>query len=295
MSKIFRSEEVVKIAEAVMIPDCVVRVEPRELPESTLLGVSDDDLPASGDITDGEMESGTETDPSADDEAMSEDAKASYESEYEKLEIERDAIIKQAQSEAAQIIENARAEAAQILEDAAEQAKNVMASAMEDGYAEGVRTKQEEIENCLLELNQSVAELKINQEEYFDDYADELRLTALEVAEKVLAQKLEVDERVIIPLARSAVKTLREVNWIKVEISDKMRNVAAELEKVISDAKPNQRIEVEVRRDAPEGTCVVSTAEGVIVASVLQQLQNIREYFEHYKDSEENVSETRSF
>ena len=115
------------------------------------------------------------------------------------------------------------------------------------------------------------------------------------MAEKVLAQKLEVDESVIIPLARSAVKTLREVNWIKVEISDKMRNVAAELERVISEAKPNQRIEVEVRRDAPEGTCVVSTAEGVIVASVLQQLQNIREYFEHYKDSDENVSETRSF
>ena len=80
------------------------------------------------------------------------------------------------------------------------------------------------------------------------------------VTEKVLAQKLEVDESVIIPLARSAVKTLREVNWIKVEISDKMRNVAAELERVISEAKPNQRIEVEVRRDAPEGTCVVSTA-----------------------------------
>ena len=292
MSKIFRSEEVVKIAEAVMIPDCVVRVDPHELPESTLIGMNED-------TGEGYIEGGPETDAEnaqvPDEESEADNAQSSYESEYDKLQIERDAIIKQAQMEAAQIIEDAHAEAAQILDDAAEQAKAVMASAMEDGYAEGVRAKQEEIEQCLLELNQSVAELKINQEEYFDDYADELRLTALEVAEKVLAQKLEVDERVIIPLARSAVKTLREVNWIKVEISDKMRNVAAELEKVISDAKPNQRIEVEVRRDAPEGTCVVSTAEGVIVASVLQQLQNIREYFEHYKDSEENVSETRSF
>jgi len=292
LSKIFRSEEVVKIAEAVMIPDCVVRVDPHELPESTLIGMNED-------TGEGYIEGGPETDAEnaqvPDEESEADNAQSSYESEYDKLQIERDAIIKQAQMEAAQIIEDAHAEAAQILDDAAEQAKAVMASAMEDGYAEGVRAKQEEIEQCLLELNQSVAELKINQEEYFDDYADELRLTALEVAEKVLAQKLEVDERVIIPLARSAVKTLREVNWIKVEISDKMRNVAAELEKVISDAKPNQRIEVEVRRDAPEGTCVVSTAEGVIVASVLQQLQNIREYFEHYKDSEENVSETRSF
>ena len=278
-----------------MIPDCVVRVDPHELPESTLIGMNDDDTEENaGDY----IEDGTETDAEGDqvfdDESAVDDTQSSYESEYEKLQIERDAIIKQAQMEAAQIIENANAEAAQILDDAAEQAKAVMASAMEDGYAEGVRAKQEEIEDCLLQLNQSVAELKINQEEYFDEYADELRLTALEVAEKVLAQKLEVDESVIIPLARSAVKTLREVNWIKVEISDKMRNVAAELERVISEAKPNQRIEVEVRRDAPEGTCVVSTAEGVIVASVLQQIKNIREYFESYKDSEENASESRS-
>ncbi|MBQ5335864.1 MAG: hypothetical protein J6W65_00280, partial [Oscillospiraceae bacterium] len=42
MSKIFRSEEVVKIAEAVMIPDCVVRVDPHELPESTLIGMNED-------------------------------------------------------------------------------------------------------------------------------------------------------------------------------------------------------------------------------------------------------------
>jgi len=295
LSKIFRSEEVVKIAEAVMIPDCVVRVDPHELPESTLIGMNEDAGEYEGGYTEDDTVIDEDDGHASDEESAADRAQASYESEYEKLQIERDAIIKQAQMEAAQIIENANAEAAQILDDAAEQAKAVMASAMEDGYAEGVRAKQEEIEDCLLQLNQLVAELKINQEEYFDEYADELRLTALEVAEKVLAQKLEVDESVIIPLARSAVKTLREVNWIKVEISDKMRNVAAELERVISEAKPNQRIEVEVRRDAPEGTCVVSTAEGVIVASVLQQLQNIREYFEHYKDSDENVSETRSF
>jgi hypothetical protein len=43
LSKIFRSEEVVKIAEAVMIPDCVVRVDTHELPESPLIGMNYDD------------------------------------------------------------------------------------------------------------------------------------------------------------------------------------------------------------------------------------------------------------
>lgn len=37
------------------------------------------------------------------------------------------------------------------------------------------------------------------------------------------------------------------------------------------------------------------TAEGVIVASVLQQIENIREYFGQYKESDENAQEPRSF
>ncbi len=295
MGKIFRSEEVVKIAEAVMIPDCVVRTELHELPESTLFGAGDaeGDVNAEGFTAEEDALSGEETE-SDEETDISTLQKVSLESEYEKLQIERDAIIKQAQTEAAQIIEDARAESRQILDDAAEQAKNLMASAMEEGYSEGVRAKEAEIEDCMLKLNQCLAELKVNQEEFFDDYASELKFTALEVAEKIVAQKLETDPRTIIPLARSAVKTLREVNWVKIEISDKMRDVAAELEKVISDAKSSQRIEVEVRRDADPGTCVVSTAEGVIVASVLQQIKNIRQYFESYKDSEENASDAQS-
>lgn len=295
MSKIFRSEEVIKIAEAVKIPDCVVRAEPHSLPESTLISenteTEDNAVFPDSEVYDTPAEE-EQTEEEYYEEAVSEQL---LESEYEKLQIERDAIIKQAQMEAAAILEAARAESQQILDDAQKQAQTVMSSAMEEGYREGVQAKQAEVEECMLKINQSLAELKINQEDYFDDYASELRFTALEIAEKIVAQKLEVDDRIIIPLVRSAVKTLREVNWIKVEVSDKLRDVASELEAVLSEAKSSQSIEVELRRDADVGTCVVHTAEGVIVASVLQQVQNLREYFGQYRGSEENASDTRSF
>lgn len=304
MSKIFRSEEVIKIAEAVKIPDCVVRVEPRTLPESTLIGMEyepDDETELSVPDEDTESDAYTESDEDYNPDEPKEIPEEEYDSaeiseaEYEKLQIERDAIIKQAQMEAALILEDARAEGQQIINDAAEQARTVMTSAMEDGYRDGVQAKQAEIDDCMLKINSYLSELKIDQEDYFDDYANELRFTALEIAEKIVAQKLEVDERVIIPLVRSAVKTLREVNWIKVEVSDKLRDAAAELETVLSVAKSSQSIEVELRRDADAGTCVVHTAEGVIVASVLQQIQNIREYFGQYKESDENAQDIRSF
>lgn len=287
MSRIFRAEDVTKIAEAVMIPDCVVRTEPHSFPESTII---EEPVPEEIVLKEFSKEISEEEEP-VPDETVSE----LYESELEKLQIEREAIIKQAQTEAAQIIEAARAESQQMIDDAAEQSRTVMAAALEDGYRDGVRAKQEEIDACMLKMNQYLSELKIEQEEYFDEYASELKFTALEIAEKIVAQKLETDENVIIPLVRSAVKTLREVNWIKVEVSDKLKNAAAELETVLSEAKSSQSIEVELRRDADAGTCVVHTAEGVIVASVLQQIENIREYFGQYKESDENAQEPRSF
>lgn len=287
MSRIFRAEDVTKIAEAVMIPDCVVRTEPHSFPESTII---EEPVPEEIVLEEFSEEISEEEEP-VPDETVSE----LYESELEKLQIEREAIIKQAQTEAAQIIEAARAESQQMIDDAAEQSRAVMAAALEDGYRDGVRAKQEEIDACMLKMNQYLSELKIEQEEYFDEYASELKFTALEIAEKIVAQKLETDENVIIPLVRSAVKTLREVNWIKVEVSDKLKNAAAELETVLSEAKSSQSIEVELRRDADAGTCVVHTAEGVIVASVLQQIENIREYFGQYKESDENAQEPRSF
>ncbi len=75
MSRIFRSEEVVKIAEAVMIPDCVVRTEPHSLPESTLIA---DNTENEEELVSSDM---VEDDIVPEDEPVSE----MYESEIEKL------------------------------------------------------------------------------------------------------------------------------------------------------------------------------------------------------------------
>lgn len=276
-----------------MIPDCVVRVNPQSLPESTIIEdtaeSNDTPVPESEELSE---ETVTETE---NDQITEEENKfALSEAEKELLQIEREAIIKQAHTEAAQILENAQAESQKIIANANKQAEAIFQTAKDEGYNDGVQAKQNEIDSYLSSIDTLLAEMKNLQEQYFDRYAFELKYLALEIAEKIVAQKLECDDRVIIPLVRSAVKTLREVNWIKVEVSDKLKNVASELEEVLADAKSSQNIEVELRRDADAGTCVVHTADGVIVASVLTQIENIREYFGTYKESDENEYKVRS-
>lgn len=289
MSRIFKAEDVVRVAEAVKIPDCVIRVLPEKvLPEK----VSSENI--------SQMESAEPSVPSEEisqsisknesdtsDGSVVENAETiSAEEERDRIFIEREAILKQAELEAKKILEDARSEGDVIKKRAQSDADNITEAARKKGYNEGILEKIKEIEECVGQIDSLFKELRSEQDKYFDQCADELKFLSLEIAEKLISQKLEEDSMLILPMVKSAVKSLRDVNWIKVEVSDKLKNITSELEKALKEVKPAATIEIESRRSAPIGTCVVHTTEGVVVASVLTQIENIHKYFSEYKDSE---------
>ncbi len=280
MSRIFKAEDVVRMAEAVKIPDCVIRVLPDKIsqPEPEEISQIPADT-AENILPEEDAESSEEAEIQIND-------IISVEEERDKLFIEREAIIKQAELEAEKILENARNEGSQIKQKALSDVDDITRAAREKGYNEGILEKIKDIENCIGQIDSLFKELKKDQDNFFDECTDELKFLSLEIAEKLISQKLEDDSMQILPMVRSAVKSLRDVNWIKVELSDKLKNITSELEKALKEVKPAATIEVESRRGAPIGTCVVHTTEGVVVASVLTQIENIHKYFSEYKDSE---------
>lgn len=291
MRKILKSDDVIKLEEAVKIPDCIVRSRLELLPESTVIEdnsyIEKYDYPEEQDV---DMSEFFEDDESEKTDEF--DNELYLKEEQDKLLIEKEAVIKQAQTQAAQIIREAEETRSKILKEAEEQAEKFFTESRERGYAEGADAKKDEIFERIVAIDENIKSLYDAQEEYFDEYASELKLLAIEVAEKVIAQKLSDDPKTIIPLVKSAVKSIRDVSWIKVEISDKMKANAQELERMLVDLKPNQNVEIELRRGADEGTCVVHTAEGVTVASVATQLENITEYFKRYKERGKDEPET---
>ncbi len=271
MHRIFKSEDVIKIEEAVKIPDCVISIPQKSLPEFT----NDDNTDKYDHIL----------------EQMRKDNEKYLQAEQEKLLIEKDAILKQAEMEASAIKENAKKECDEIIEQAQKKSDEICSKAYNDGFQKGIEAKADELNSYMKKLENLLEELRNSQEEYFAIYSKELKALSLDVAEKLVCQKLDEDDTMIFPMVRSAIKSIRDAKWIKVEISDKLRNIASALENSLSEGRPSQNIEVELRRDAHKGTCVVHTAEGVIVASVLTQIENIREYFSKYKDSDEEYEE----
>lgn len=279
MSRIFKAEDVVRMAEAVKIPDCVIRVLPDKVTQPVLDEIFDSTEETSEIISSDEPDSLDEAS------VINEDT-ISVEEQRDRIFIEREAIIKQAELEAEKILEKAREEGNQIKNKAQSDADEITKEARKKGYNEGILEKIKEIEECIGQIDSLFKEIKSEQDSYFDECADELKFLSLEIAEKLISQKLEEDSMLILPMVKSAVKSLRDVNWIKVEVSDRLKNITSELEKALKEVKPAATIEVESRRSAPIGTCVVHTAEGVVVASVLTQIENIHKYFSEYKDSE---------
>lgn len=198
----------------------------------------------------------------------------------------------QAKDEADAIRAAAREESEWLVADAQAQADSIRQAAHDAGYAEGVEQKMEEVSRCFADIAAEIEQIKQDQLGFQEDYARELRELALEICEKLLCTKLDRDDSLLLGLVRRAVKPIREAGWIKIDVSDKLGDYAAVLEKMIAQTRPSQKIEVEMRRDAPKGTCVIQTADGVVVASVLTQLANIRAYLEEFETECEETDET---
>lgn len=291
MRRIFKSDDVVRIAEAVKIPDCIVRSNPKTIFGSTIIenNIPDEDLSDEERLKRSIYE---EAQKYADDEIsklktqMDESNEAYFSAEREKIIIEKEAVLKEAAENAERIIAEARAESEKIISETSSKADLIYDEAKIKGYNEGAAAKKEEIDQRLTDIGNVISEMKSDHEKFLDKYIDELRMLSLEIAEKLVCQKLEDDAKAIFPLIKSAIKPLCDVSWIKIELSDKLKETAAEIEEELSVSKSSQNIEVELRRDAPIGTCVVHTSEGVVVASVLTQIENIREYFKGYKEND---------
>lgn len=275
LRKVFRPDASQCISGAAEIPDTVF--EP-ELPEPEAPDPVEEDAVAARYH---QMRRELEKAIRAEHTALLEQERAKLRSDYE-------ASLEKARAKAARLQEAAAREATERITAAQREADNIREQARQTGYADGVEQKKAEIEAILTQMGEMLQQIQADQLAYQEDYAEELQALSLEIAEKIICTKLDADDSLLFGLVRRAVKPIREAGWIKIDVSDALGERAAMLEKMLANARPTQKVEVETRRDAHKGTCVIQTTEGVVVASVLTQLQNVRAYFEECRKNYEN-------
>lgn len=181
-------------------------------------------------------------------------------------------ILRRARQERDEMLEKARADAVFLKEQAAKEGRETAYQQMKTS-----------IDDCLQQVSGLLDDLQLRQRQFIQKYSDGLSMLAVDIAEKVLNKRITRDDDEMTELVRQAVSSVKNADWISVEVSDKMQGLIERLEtEFAQQAAGGPRVDV-IAVDAPAGACVLHTPEEVIDASVPVQVQNVRELFGQIK------------
>lgn len=185
-------------------------------------------------------------------------------------------LIDQANDISHKIMQSAKAEREKILEQAQQEALEIRQDAWNTGYQEAISKKEAEITNCIAQVEQLMQQLEEDHKSFIQQYEEGLNDLAIEIAEKVLKEAVHETGDLMVSLVKDAVSAVRNANWISIQVSDKLPGLVDTLKRELSDTQ-SLRHAVEVSAgEFPEDTCIVQTPEGVLDASVSEQINNLK-------------------
>lgn len=196
-----------------------------------------------------------------------------------KAKSECDMLIKNAQEEASAILASAEMQKRQIMNDAQMQAAQLRQEAMAEGEKKGFEDKAKLLENLALYISHSIEEIKKERNEFFEQYAKELRHLAVDISEKVIAQKIEEDDMIMYGVIKDALRYVRDTKWVKAEVSAELTGYIDTLEKEL--AASGQNVEFILTNGLPKESCIINTSDGLVDATLSEQLKNLREFIDN--------------
>lgn len=181
----------------------------------------------------------------------------------------------QAEETAGKILRHAGEERERILQEARAEAEEICQQSQQEGYQAAFEEKQSQIENMLGSVEGLLNQLALQQRQYFTRYEKALPDLALEIAEKVMENTVRADPLVLEPLVQRAVAQVKNAEWLEVQVSRQLPELAQELRKELRHWTEARH--VEATGDQEEwGSCIVHTPQGIIDASVSTQLENLK-------------------
>ena len=144
-------------------------------------------------------------------------------------------------------------------------------------YRDTSARMQEEMRGKLQQVDKALCRMEEEHQEFLLEYRDRLSEFALDIAEKIILHKIAKDDAFFKDLVMHAIQSIKNAEWISVEVSDNLAGLVDQLQQELRNQGASH-VEISARMQ-PEGACVLETPEGVIDASVSEQIKNIREGF----------------
>jgi len=176
-----------------------------------------------------------------------------------------------------EILKLAHSEHDVLIKQAEEDAQRIRAEAYREGLERGRQEKREELRTAIENTNRAIQQIELENVQYMHLYEEELKNLAVDVASRIPRKRITPDGHELAELVKAAINSVKDADWITVELSERMPGLLSFLESELKESRTNAEI---VAKDLPEDTCIVKTSDGNIDASVTTQLRNVKEYFD---------------
>lgn len=155
---------------------------------------------------------------------------------------------------------------------------------IEQAYADAVMKKRGELTDCIKKVETELEEIQNQHNHFMRKYAQELKFLAIDVAEKIIIEKIREDDKMLKKLVMQTVDSIRSSSWLDIELSEKLAGLIDDVRGELHRAELQGRITISPKA-CSVGTCRVNSEDGTVVSSIQAQAENLRKLF---RDTEES-------
>ena len=273
MPKIFKPQNVVSIDVPAVIPDYIPPAPPVvELPDIDNMNIEDENIRKQYELI---MERARLK------------AENMAESIIEQSETEKQNIISISESKADSIVEAANEKSKEIIQNAIQQAEKIRTDAYNEAAQKAIDEKNAEVNSIINEFRSVLEDMKAAQLDYFERYAVEMKMLALDISEKVIMHKVEEDDLLMLDLIAKNIKSIRDADWITIEISNKLPQLAEAIERAMESVGMSDKTEIQQIASKDKSSCILRATDRIVDISLKTQLNNIRSYFEKCDETDD--------
>ena len=162
-----------------------------------------------------------------------------------------------------------------LISRAREEADSIREASVKEGYEAGILQAREDIEA----LREAISVFMNAKQEVFEYIAPDILEISIDIAQKIIKKEITQDPQMILDKITEILKTLsKEETKINLKVNPSQVSILKQsIPDILSDAGLDARIIIVPDETVTEGGCVVTTANGVIDATIESQISIIKE------------------
>lgn len=171
-----------------------------------------------------------------------------------------------ASEKARDIVLRAQQQADEILRRATAEREKEKQGGYNDGYQEG-----------LAQVTELLAKARVDYDQMIQNARQDMLNLAFRIAEKIIGKKLEMDQTIIIDIAKQALQTVRQSKQITIRVNPDDAKLMREQQDAMADAMGHGRI-IDIAEDVKiaRGGCIIESEFGTVEAQLQTQLERLK-------------------